>query len=280
MSRVNLEITLGIAFVLIASFVLVFYGLGEEDRMANYALREQGRAIEEGSALFATNCSGCHGIQGEGISGLCPPLNDRYFFDDRLADVGWSGTLEDYIVSTVAGGRLVSTRPEQYAGQGSPAMPAWSQDFGGPLTQNQIRNIASFIMNWESTAPLREAAGPVEGSVGTDIIQQLPTGDPVNGEALANSQGCVGCHVSTATGPAWPPSEGQAGIGDRAASRIEQADYTGNASTGEQYLLESIVQPNVFVVEGYPANIMLGNYGETLTPQEAADLIAYMLTIK
>jgi mono/diheme cytochrome c family protein len=45
-------------------------------------------------------------------------------------------------------------------------------------------------------------------------------------------------------------------------------------------LLESIVQTNVYIVEGYSENLMPGNYGSTLTAQDAADLIAYLLTIR
>ena len=281
MSRIDIEIILGIFLVLIASAILIFYGLNEEERMANFELAQQARAIEEGAVLYDTNCRGCHGPQGEGTPGLCPPLNDRYFFDHRLSDVGWSGSMNDYIVSTVSGGRLISTRPDQYPGNGSPAMPAWSEQIGGPLRQDQIHNIAAFIMNWESTAPDREQAPDMEGeAVGTDISQELYPGDVARGEELATSQGCVGCHVSTTTGPAWAPSEGEPGIGDRALTRIAQADYTGQATTAEQYLFESIVNTNVFVVEGYQPNLMPGTYSQSLTIEDASDLIAYMLTIK
>lgn len=281
MSRVNIEITLGILLVLVTGIFIVVYGVQEQQRMEEFAKHQEAQAIEVGAELFDNNCSGCHGKQGEGVLGLCPPLNDRYFFDGRIKEIGWSGSQEDYIVATVSSGRLNSTRPELYAGQGIPAMPAWSDNYGGPLRDDQIRSIAAFVMNWESTAPDRgqepEIAGP---PVGTDITVELPEGDPLNGEALANSKACVGCHVNTATGPAWLPSGETPGIGDRAATRFTQSDYTGNATTPEQYLFESIVQTNVFIVEGFPENVMPANYGQTLTAQDAADLIAYLLTIK
>jgi mono/diheme cytochrome c family protein len=281
MSRIDIEIILGIFLVLLASAILIVYGLNEDERMANFELAQQARAIEEGAVLYDTNCRGCHGPQGEGTPGLCPPLNDRYFFDLRLSDVGWSGSMNDYIVSTVSGGRLISTRPDQYPGNGSPAMPAWSEQIGGPLREDQIHNIAAFIMNWESTAPDRDQAPEMEGgAVGTDMTQELFPGDIARGEELATSQGCVGCHVSTTTGPAWAPSEGEPGIGDRAQTRISQPDYTGQATTAEQYLFESIVNTNVFVVEGYQPNLMPGTYSESLTIQDVSDLIAYMMTIK
>jgi mono/diheme cytochrome c family protein len=115
--------------------------------------------------------------------------------------------------------------------------------------------------------------------VGTDILQELPAGDAANGEALATTKGCVGCHVSTNTGPAWAAGGGQPGIGDRAATRITEPEYQGQATTPEQYLLESIVNPSAYLVTGFQP-VMPANYGQTLTAQEVADLIAYMLTIK
>jgi mono/diheme cytochrome c family protein len=281
MSRIQIEITLGIFFVLATSVILLIYGLNEEDRMAEFELAQQAHAIEVGAALFEQQCSRCHGTQGTGIPNLCPPLNDRNFFDNRLQEIGWSGTLEDYIIATASSGRLVSSRPQQYPGSGTPAMPAFSERFGGPLRDDQIRSIAAFIMNWEETAEFVEAPPTVEGPVaGEDITKELPEGDAANGEALATSQGCTACHISTPTGPAWLASGGEPGIGTRAAQRIESPGYTGSATTPEQYLFESIVLPDVHIVEGFSAGLMPQTYGETLTEQDVADLIAYLMSLE
>jgi mono/diheme cytochrome c family protein len=281
MSRVNIEIFLGILLITATSFIVLIYGLNEEDRMAEAERANRARAIEEGAALFEQQCSRCHGTKGEGIPGLCPPLNDRYFFDDRLTDVGWSGALEDYIVSTASSGRLSSTRPEIYPGQGSPAMPSFSQEFGGPLREDQIRNIATFILNWEETATLVEQpSAPTGPAVGTDINKELPEGDPVTGEALANSLACVACHIAAPTGPAWLAADGEAGIGSRASDRIDDPDYSGSATTAEQYLFEAIALPNVYLVPNYAEGIMPNTYANTLTDQEMADLIAYLMSLE
>jgi len=280
MTRVQLEISLGILLVLLTGTILTVYGFNEESRMARYSEEQQARSIEVGAELYDINCKGCHGPQGEGIPLVCPPLNDRNFFTNRLEEVGWSGSMEDYVVSTVSGGRLVSTRPDQYPGQGKPAMPAWSDAYGGPLREDQIRAIAAFILNWESTAPERQAAAtPTGPPVGTDIAVRLPGGDARRGESLATTQGCVSCHVATSVGPAWMPTAQEPGIGTRAETRFTQPDYTGQAATPEQYLLESIVNPGAFVVSGFQP-VMPGNYGQVMTAQEAADLIAYMLSLK
>ncbi|MBM2843825.1 MAG: hypothetical protein HW404_1662, partial [Anaerolineales bacterium] len=50
------------------------------------------------------------------------------------------------------------------------------------------------------------------------------------------------------------------------------------AATAEQYLLESIVDPNAYLVSGFETVAMPGTFSGRLTPQDAADLIAYMLT--
>ena len=281
MKRITVEITLGILAVLITSGLIIYYGITEPERMAANAAAAEAREIEVGAALFETYCSRCHGTQGLGIPGLCPPLNDRYFFDDRLTDVGWSGSLEDYIIATASSGRLVSTRPDLYPGQGSPAMPSFSDQYGGPLRYDQISSIATFINNWSDTAELVEAPTIPEGPlVGTDIAKELPVGDAAAGEALAASLACTACHIAAPTGPAWLPSADQPGIGDRAVTRLQEADYGGDATTPEQYLFEAIVAPNVHVVTGFAAGVMPQSYANQLTEQNMADLIAYLLTLK
>jgi mono/diheme cytochrome c family protein len=160
-------------------------------------------------------------------------------------------------------------------------MPAFGDQYGGPLRVDQIRDIAIYVTNWQETAPDRGTPAPMAGPpVGTDITVELPEGDAANGEILATSKGCVVCHVTTPTGPSWPPTADLPGIGARAETRFSEPDYTGGASTPEQYLLESIVIPDAHIVTGFSAGLMPKTYGATLTAQETADLIAYMLTIK
>ena len=68
-------------------------------------------------------------------------------------------------------------------------------------------------------------------------------------------------------------------IATRAGARIKETEYTGSATTAQQYLIESIVMPNVFVVSGYEAGIMPQDFAQRLTAQQVADLIAYMETM-
>jgi mono/diheme cytochrome c family protein len=249
--------------VLITSIILMIYGLGEQERMARYEVGHAAQAIEVGAGLYETNCSGCHGLKGEGVPNLCPPLNDRHFFTDRLTEVGWSGTLEDFIVATVSSGRLQSTRPQLYAGGGVPAMPAWSETFGGPLREDQIRDIARFVMNWEATA-----MGQVE-------LAEIPTpavDDPVvRGQSVFTRSGCSGCHAieGLSAGTVGPELTQ---IGTVSETRIEGMD-------AEEYLRESIINPSAHIVEGYN-DLMPKNFGELLSTGELEDLITFLSSLK
>ncbi len=66
----------------------------------------------------------------------------------------------------------------------------------------------------------------------------------------------------------------------RTAEIIKSSNYTGSAKTVEEYLHESIVNPNAFVVEGFPSGVMYQNYGQDLSKQQIDDLVAFLLTLK
>jgi mono/diheme cytochrome c family protein len=279
--RVQIEIMLGFVLTMATFALLLIAGINEPDRMDEYVAQQKARSIEAGAALYDQACKDCHGPQGKGVPGLCPPLNSRAFFTDRLTEVGWSGGLRDYIIATVASGRVVSTRPDQYVGGGNPAMPGWSEEYGGPFRVDQLENLADYILNWEQEAmEAPDEPEVVVDAIGTDINIALPEGNIQRGEATATVQGCTACHISTPAGPAWLASASEPGIGTRAALRIQEADYTGNATSAEQYLLESIVQTDVYVVPGYSANIMPDNYGAILTLEQVADMIAYLMSLE
>jgi mono/diheme cytochrome c family protein len=269
MSRFNIEVLLAIILIMITSIILFVYGFNEEDRMSAASEFQQGRAIEVGAGLFENNCSGCHGLNGEGVVSLCPTLNDGHFFTERLQEVGWSGSLEDFIISTVAGGRVTFTRPDQYVGQGTPAMPPWSDRYGGPLRDDQIYNIAQFILNWEPTA--LEEYVPTKLATPTPSPEELA--DPIaRGKQVFLDNGCSGCHtiegVSTGT---VGPNLTQIGV---------VATTRKPSLSAEEYIRESILDPSAYVVEGFPDNVMLKNFKELIDPSQLDDLVAFLLTQK
>ncbi len=268
MSRFNLEIFLGVILVSVTTIILVVYGFNEEERMASESLSQQARSIEVGAGLFENNCTGCHGLKGEGITGLCPPLNDANFFTGRMKEVGWSGSLEDYIVSVVASGRAASTRPDEYVGQGSPAMPAWSEHYGGPLRDDQINSIAQFILNWESTA-LEEV---VFEELATPTPSPEEEADPVaRGRQVYLDTGCGGCHTIEGL------SAGNVGPNQTNLAAVAETRVPGMSA--EEYIRESILDPSAHMVEGFD-DLMPKNYSDLLDENQFDDLVAFLLTLK
>ena len=268
--RIQIEALLGALFILISSLLLLFVGFRENRALASAEVEQKAEKIEVGAVLFTTNCARCHGDNGQGLIG--PPLNDAHFFTARLNEVGWEGGLEDYVISTVAGGRIVSSRPDRWPGEGfGYAMPPWSQEYGGPLRPDQIEDIAIYVLNWEEEA----TAGIV-----IDVGSEPPpiSDDPLaRGKNVYVSQGCGACHtIDGVSAGVVGPNFNQ--IGAISATRID-------GYSAEEYILESIINPNAFIAPECPngpcvENLMTQTFGDTIAEPQLADLIEYLLSLK
>ena len=71
-----------------------------------------------------------------------------------------------------------------------------------------------------------------------------------------------------------------AGIATDAANTVKEADYKGQAKTAQDWLRESITNPNADVPEGFQPNVMPQNLKDELSSQEITSLIAYLMTLK
>lgn len=273
-------IALGTGAIILATAFSIVIGINEPARMQNFAEAFEAREVENGATLFENNCRSCHGPQGKGIEGVAPAINSAELFNGtRLESIGYAGTVEDFVRGVIINGRPVPSAGTNYPQR----MPTWSEELGGPLKDYQIDQVVAFVMNWEEEALQgpQPTSVPAGETVGTDITIDLPEGDAENGEVLAQGGlGCSGCHILSATGPAWEGDAETPGIGGRAEQRIQQDNYTGQAESAEQYLIESVVRTDAHVVEGFSAGIMPGDYGSRLTPQDLADLIAFMQTFQ
>jgi cytochrome c551/c552 len=99
-------------------------------------------------------------------------------------------------------------------------------------------------------------------------LELLPAGDAANGEALFRSEGCFACH-------SLEPAE--SGIGPSLAGVAERAAGQSNDSA-EVYLVESIIDPDAYVVDGFQDGIMPQGFGQRLTEQQLADLVAFLMS--
>ena len=211
----------------------------------------------------------------------------------RLAQVGWAGDLHGYVVTTLIHGRPGSARVYP----SSTGMAAWSQTAGGPLRQDQIEDLAAYIINWDKGAnwsnedflavaqygkPLADGSLPSEPPpppAGDNVAGILArwaemeiVGSPATGELLYDAEfGCTDCHRN---GSAAPDT-----VGTVTRIRTERLTLPQFASyTVEQYIIESITRPGDYIVDGYSSGLMPANFGARMTDQQLADIVSYLLT--
>lgn len=102
-------------------------------------------------------------------------------------------------------------------------------------------------------------------------------GNAANGETLykqatigsANAPGCITCHSLEPGVVLVGPSH--AGLGERAQTAVP-------GMTAEEYLIQSIKEPDAHVTEGYTAGIMYQNYAQDLPNAQINDIVAFLLT--
>ena len=187
----------------------------EPGRQEAARLRQQTEAVERGAKEYSSLCTTCHGVKGEGIVG--PALKGTRLDEDTLQ-------------KTIA------------RGVPKTAMPAWGKEDHGPLNQQQVKDLVTFIKNWDSALP---APAPV------------PTTPPLAPTAPDASKlfatNCVPCHGSK--------REGIAGLG-------KPLTPTSLANLTDDQVRETIT-------EGRPNTAMAG-FGGRLTSAEIDALVKFI----
>lgn len=123
---------------------------------------------------------------------------------------------------------------------------------------------ASFLL----TACGKKQEGPVVGDAGQGKkLYESSTLGPKSAE------GCVTCHNYDESQGESDKAPYTAGTGTRAETRVP-------GLTAEEYIRESIMTPNAYVVENYKEGDMYQEWGKDLSEQQLADLVAYILSEK
>jgi cytochrome c2 len=121
---------------------------------------------------------------------------------------------------------------------------------------------------------------PVANDVTTVLVSVAnpARGDELFHTELNTSSGpymCSTCHyVDSAQSLIGP---GLQNIGLRAWTHIEDSGLPYESAA--EYLYNSIIHPNEYIVEGYAANIMPQNYGDILSQDDLYNLVAYLFTL-
>ena len=127
----NRYLTWGLIFMILLLAGFVAYRV-REPGLRKAATRAQTASYTDiGRQIFAASCAQCHGKDAAG-GGSAPTLNSRQFLKT---------TTDDQIFALVSGG-VSGTE-----------MPAWSLDYGGTLTAEQVRQLITYVRSLEPNAP-------------------------------------------------------------------------------------------------------------------------------
>jgi len=129
-------------------------------------------------------------------------------------------------------------------------------------------------------APEPTEEQPTEVEERPDITIALLEGDAERGKKLALKWRCFSCHVTYENAPRFGAEQGLPAILARAEIRITDAAYTGFATTPEEYLIEAIIDPSVYISEGEWEYEMDDKYNEELSEEDLADIIAWILSVE
>ena len=122
----------GLAIMVVMVLIFPLYRLYEPEARADARALQLQSLEMHGGSIYELNCASCHGVDGEGGSG--PALNSQQFLTSAT-----DGQIDGLIAVGVPG----------------TPMGAYSLDFGGPLTSEQIEAITAFLRSWEESAPDR-----------------------------------------------------------------------------------------------------------------------------
>ena len=160
------------------------------DRVAYEHQLEQ--SVTRGRNLYANFCFDCHGKEGKGDVGVGLPLNKPEFkYANIKDDPAKLAAVDALLLKTIERGRA---KPAPQI-----SMPPWSDHEGGPLNDEQINQLLTFIeygtnADWEDIVSVRVGLGldPVPNPPKEVALDPKAAGKAL---MLNNPQAaCVSCH--------------------------------------------------------------------------------------
>jgi len=138
----------------IVSLMIPFFWIMETNGQTQAKLSQQTNDVAQGAKLYAQYCFSCHGLNGQGGSG--PKLNGSSAVNN-LSDTD--------LLRIINAGIPDANDPSKLM------MPAWSNQFGGPLSDPQIQYLFALI---RSADPAYLQKNGFPGGPNTNGFTQVP----------------------------------------------------------------------------------------------------------
>jgi cytochrome c oxidase subunit 2 len=111
------------------------------------------------------------------------------------------------------------------------------------------------------------AGGATGGQGGGESSGSSSGGDAALGKTTFASAGCGGCHT-------FGPAGTDAQVGPDLDNLVADAQKAGEPE--DEYIEQSIVDPDAVIASGYQPGVMPTTFGKTLSPEELSGLVAFL----
>ena len=304
----TVRILAGLVGFLAMLSVCTIVGISDIGALGERDINFKARSVEAGARTYAEQCARCHALDGKGIEGQGPTLSHISFVGEaeqtigsnnvlgskditkslRLYQLGWGGSLVNYIRGVVAAGI-----PIKSTSNWDTVHPTFSQTYGGNLREDEVNNVANYVANWSLAPYIGDDVilPPEPGTGGAPKPTAVPlTADQQKGQQLVVSLGCNACHairgvMNGAVGP------NLTNIATMAEAKVASDEYKANvkgqpaATTAEEYIIQSIHFPNAYIEPKCPqgpcaAGVMPQTYAQSIPEADFKVLVSYLLTLK
>jgi cytochrome c oxidase subunit 2 len=208
----------------------------------------KGGDVSQGKQLFVARCGGCHRLQDAGTQGQTGPDLDGAFAGPRAQHFKLN-TIKQVVYDQIY--HAADPMPRKL------------------VTGADAASVAAYVASVAG-------AGPAKGGAAPTLTTTTPTagggggGLAAQGAKLFQSLGCSGCHSLNGAKLTGPPLNGVAG------QKVKLS--TGQSVTADDaYLLQSILDPDAKIVQGFPKGIMSATIRpHSVSQPDAKALVAFI----
>jgi mono/diheme cytochrome c family protein len=194
--------------------------------------------LSNGKAMFVEHCGSCHELGRAGTAGTQGPSLDAAF-QTALADGMDRDTVEGIVHDQILNPRKGSIMP------------------AGLVKGEDARDVSAYV------GYAAAKRGSDEGALASAGLAQAKTG-----EQIFTAAGCAGCHT-------FAPAGSNGTIGPNLDELAAAAGQREPGKSAEEYVRESLTQPDAFLAEGF-GNAM-PSYEGRLTDEQIQALVDYLL---